>query len=215
MTLTRRTRRHLLVLLVCLIVPGVLGTAFAVLHNFLSSQPGPPPKVVQEIHLIRPPPPPPDLPPPPPPPPEEKVNVPDPQQPDPTPSDQPPPAQQLGLDTEGGAGSDAFGLIGNKGGREITATGGSAYTWYAGLLKDQILNELNDDQQVRSGNYRITLRAWVRPDGSVERMEVLKGSGDIKLDREIATDLAHIKRIPQPPPSGMPDAISFEVVARG
>jgi protein TonB len=170
--------------------------------------------VVQQIQLIRPPPPPPP-PPETPPPPEEKVSITDPQKPDPTPSKDPPPSQNLGLDTEGGAGSDAFGLVGNRGGRDITATGGSAFAWYAGLLKDEILNQLNDDKNVRSGNYRVTVRAWVREDGTVDRMEIIEGSGDSTRDRAIETDLGRVKSVPQARPSGMPNVISFEVVARG
>lgn len=214
---TRRKRRHYTpAILVGLVVVGVGGGAVALVSSFLNSAPTPPPKIVEQIQLIRPPPPPPDQPPPPPPPPEEKVDVPQPEkQPDPTPSNEPPPSTQLGLDAEGGAGSDAFGLIGNKGGRDITASGGSAYAWYAGLLKDEILNELNDDQKVRSGKYRLTLRAWLRQDGSIARVKILQGSGDPDRDREIEADLAHIKRLPQSPPSGMPDVVSFEVMARG
>ena len=115
-------------------------------------------KVVQEVHLIRPPPPPPDEPPPPPPPPEEKVNVPDPQEKpeEPTPSNDPPPSQNLGLDAEGGAGGDAFGLVGNKGGRDLVGSGpgGSVFQWYAGLLKNEILEQLSSNRKVRNGNFK-------------------------------------------------------------
>jgi periplasmic protein TonB len=190
--------------------------AFALIRNLVNSKPPPPKQVVQEIQLIRPPPPPPDVPPPPPPPPEEKIDIPNPQQqPDPTPSNQPPPSANLGLDTEGGAGGDAFGLVGNRGGRDITATGGSAFVWYANQLKDAILNELSEDKHVRAGNYRVAVRAWVNEDGSVRRMEIVRGSGDAGRDQAIELDLQRVKRLPQARPTGMPDVINFEVVARG
>ncbi len=191
--------------------------AFALIRSFVVDGTPQPKLVVEQIHLIRPPPPPPPPDTPPPPPPlEEKVNIPDPhQEPDPTPSNEPPPAANLGLDAEGGAGGDAFGLVGNKGGREITATGGSAFAWYAGLLRDQILNELNLDKNVRSGNYRVMLRAWLGEDGAVERMEILHGSGDANRDRAIEMDLQHVKRLPQARPTGMPSVVSFEIVAHG
>jgi protein TonB len=211
-------RKHLPMLIVvsCTTVVGV--GAFALVRHFIVDSAPQPKQVVEQIQLIRPPPPPPPPPdvPPPPPPPEEKVNFQDPkQQPDPTPSNDPPPAANLGLDAEGGAGGDAFGLLGNKGGREITASGGSAFAWYAGLLRDEILSELNLDKNVRTGNYRVTLRAWLGEDGSVERMEILRGSGDADRDRAIEVDLRHVKRLPQARPSGMPGVISFEIVARG
>ena len=154
--------------------------------------------------------------PPPPPPPPDKQDIPDPQQqPDPTPSKEPAPSQNLGLDTEGGAGGDAFGLVGNKGGRDITATGGSAFAWYAGLLKDQIQSLLNGDEHVRSGQFRVSLRVWVAEDGSVRRVEIMHGSGSADRDRAIETDLQQLKRLSQAPPAGMPDVISLEVRAQG
>ncbi len=215
-TVRRRKSRNRLPMVIVSSCVGVVGMgAFALVHSFVTSGALPSKPVVQQIQLIRPPPPPPETPPPPPPP-DEKVTVQDPQQkPDPTPSNDPPPSQQLGLDTDGGAGGDAFGLVGNKGGRDITASGGSAFAWYAGLLKDQILSELSQDKNVRSGNYRLSLRAWLGDDGSIKRMEILHGSGDTDRDRVIEGDLQHLKRIPQARPTGMPDVISFEVVARG
>lgn len=210
-------RKHLPTLIVGLCTTTVGVGAFAVIRNFVTDGTPQPKQVVEQIHLIRPPPPPPppDQPPPPPPP-EEKVNIPDPRQPpDPTPSNDPPPAANLGLDAEGGAGGDAFGLVGNKGGRDITASGGSAFAWYAGLLRDEILNELNQDKTIRTGQYRVTLRAWLKDDGSVARMEILHGSGDAERDRAIEGALQHVKRVSQARPTGMPDVISFEIVARG
>ena len=211
-----RKRSRLPLIIICLSVAGTGAGAYALIRNIINTAPPPPQPVVQEIHIIRPPPPPPDQPPPPPPPPQEKVEIPQPQQqPDPTPTNQPPPSPNLGLDTAGGAGSDAFGLVGNPGGRDITATGGSAFAWYAGLVKDQIQSVLNSDKHVRTGAYRVALRVWVGEDGSVERVQILRGSGDPERDRAIEEDLHQIKRLSQARPAGMPDAISLEVRAQG
>ena len=84
---------------------------------------------------------PPETEPPPPPPPEEKVDLAEPE-PEPQPSNDPPPGEQLGLDAEGAAGADGFGLAARPGGRDLLASGGSAYAWYAGLLKSEILDRL-------------------------------------------------------------------------
>jgi protein TonB len=210
-----RKRSNLPLIIVGLGVTGIGIGAFAVIRNFVLGAPAQPKQVVQEIHLIRPPPPPPDQPPPPPPE-EEKVAIQDPhQQPDPTPSNEPPPSANLGLDTEGGAGGDAFGLVGNKGGREITASGGNAFMWYANKLKDAILSELTDDKNVRTGNYKVTVHARVNEDGSLQVMEIVHGSGDVKRDRAIENDLRHLTRLGEARPAGMPADITFEVVARG
>src|SRR5215470_7935612 len=127
-------RRYLVVIALGLVVSGLGAGAVALVRGFLNSAPPQSKKVVQEIHVIRPPPPPPDLPPPPPPPPEEEVKLKEPP-PEPTPTNDPPPGEQLGLDAQGAAGSDGFGLAARPGGRDLLASGNSAYVWYAGVLK--------------------------------------------------------------------------------
>jgi protein TonB len=185
-------------------------------RNTLSGGAPPVKKVVQEIHVIRPPPPPPDTPPPPPPPPEEKVEIPDPQdKPDPTPSKDPPAGEKLGLDAEGTAGGDAFGLLGNKGGRELVGTGGSAFAWYAGLLKNQILDALDSEKKARSGGYSVVVRVWVRDDGSIERVNIVQSSGDRERDQVIEAALSRMGRLSQAPPADMPEPISLRIVSRG
>jgi protein TonB len=207
-------RRHVVASIFTTVLVGVGGGLFLLVRTFLLSAPAPAPKLIEEVHLIRPPPPP-DTPPPPPPP-EEKVDVQQPtEQPDPTPTDEPPPSQQLGLDAEGGAGSDAFGLLGNKGGREITASGGSAISWYAGLLKNEITEQLTSDKEVRSGQYAVTVRVWVRPDGSIDSVRIVQGSGDRVRDRAIENALNRITRLSQAPPPDMPEPINLRIVSHG
>ena len=188
------------------------GAIFAVRH-FLSTAPPAQKKVVQEIQVIRPPPPPPDLPPPPPPPPEEEVKLNEPP-PDPTPNNEPPPGEQLGLDTQGGAGGDGFGLVGRPGGRDLLATGGSAYAWYAGLLKNEILDRLQDDKDARKGSYTVMVRVWVKRDGAIERVALTQSSGDRDRDRAIEQALNRITHIAQAPPADMPQPVSLRIVSR-
>jgi len=212
----RRKRRQLTLALLGLSVTLVGAGTFALMRNFLKSPAGTPEKVVQEIYLIRPPPPPPDLPPPPPPPPEEKVDVHEQEQkPDPTPSNEPPPGEQLGLDADGTAGGDAFGLVGNKGGRELLGQGGSAYVWYAGLVKNQILEQLNTEKQAHRGEYSLMVRVWVRNDGSIDRVRVVEGSGNRERDAAIEAALTRMGRLSQAPPADMPEPINLRIVSRG
>lgn len=212
----RRRFRYLPVILFA-IVASVLGVvAVSYIRGLASGGPPSAKKVVQEIHVIRPPPPPPDLPPPPPPPPEEKVNVPDPQnKPDPTPSNEPPPSEHLGLDAEGGAGGDEFGLVGNKGGRDLVGGGGgSAFAWYAGLLKNEIVDKLQSENSVRSGGYTVMVRVWVRPDGTIDRVNIAQSSGDRHRDQMIEAALSRITRLSQAPPADMPEPINLRIVSR-
>ena len=207
--------RYLPLIALAIVVLLAGGGVFWMVRSFLNAAPPPTKKVVQEIHVIRPPPPPPDTPPPPPPPPEEKVDVHEPNpEPDPTPSNEPPPSEQLGLDAEGGAGGDAFGLVGHKGGRDLLASGGSAFTWYAGLLKTEILDRLQDDKDARKGSYSAVVNIWVRADGTVERVHLAQSSGDKARDKAIETALSHITRLSQAPPADMPQPISLRIVSR-
>jgi protein TonB len=112
--------------------------------------------------------------------------------PDPAQSNDPPPGQQLGLDADGSAGGDAFGLLANKGGRDLLSSGGSAYAWYAGLLKSEILDQLNAEKRVRSGEYSVIVRVWVRNDGSVDHIRIVQSSGSRERDQAIESALARI-----------------------
>jgi TonB family protein len=192
---------------------ALIGTgAYALLRSFLRGGSPHPQQVVQQIQLIRPPPPPPNLPPPPPPPPEVKVHIPTPEK-QPAPTDHPPPAQNLGLDAKGGAGSDAFGLQGRPGGQDIIGEGGSAFTWYAGLLKDEIVNQLGAQPNSRSDSYTVVVSVWVGDDGTIQRVEIAKSSGDPQRDQSIQTALTRLGRLSQPPPADMPEPITLRIVS--
>jgi protein TonB len=199
-----------------LIALGITAVGFGtvmMVRSFLSSEPPAAKKLVQEIKIIRPPPPE-ALPPPPPPPPEEEVDLKEPEQaPDPVASNDPPPGD-LGLDADGTAGGDSFGLVGRKGGRDLLGTGGSAFSWYAGLLKGEILDELQRVKSARSGAYAVSVKVWVRADGSVERIRLAQSTGDRNRDRDIEDALSRIGRVSQSPPADMPQPVSLRIVSR-
>jgi len=191
-----------------------LGVSLVVfMQSYFSKDTSPARKVVQEVRIIRPPPPPPDLKPPPPPPPEEKSDVPEPE-PDPVASNDPPPGEQLGVDAVGTGAGDGFGLVGRPGGRDLLASGGSAFTWYAGLLKDEILGELDRRDEIRGGSYSVVVRLWVGTDGTVQRVVLASSSGDRERDRAIENVLSKMGRISRSPPSDMPQPISLRIVSR-
>lgn len=205
--------RNLPILVLGLMVMLIGSGAFALLRGFLRGGSAHPQQVVQQIQLIRPPPPPPNLPPPPPPPPEEKVHIPTPQKtPQPTPDHQPPP-QQLGLDAKGGAGSDAFGLAARPGGQDIIGGGASAFVWYAGLLKDQILNQLGAQPEVRAAAYSVVVSVWIADDGTIQRVRIAQSSGDERRDHSIEEALARLGRLSQPPPADMPEPVTLRIVS--
>jgi hypothetical protein len=214
----KRKRHPYVPILLGALVVVVFVAGLLLVRSFLSGGQPQQPKIVQEVHLIRPPPPPPpEEKPPPPPPPEEKVVTPEPQQkPDPTPANDPPPSEHLGIDAEGGAGGDAFGLVGNKGGRDLLGgSGGSAIAWYSGILKSAVLEQLSADKELRSGNYKLVVRFWLRSDGSIDRLVIVQGSGDSNRDRMIEAQLSRMTRLPNAPPAGFPMPATLTVVSHG
>jgi periplasmic protein TonB len=171
-------------------------------------------QVAQIVKLIRPPPPPPEQPPPPPPP-EEKIEEPLPQEtPEDTPPDEASPAEQLGLDAEGVAGSDGFGLAARKGGRELGLGGGAIFGWYTGRLKDAIQDMLSEDERIRRKKYQVTVSVWVGSNGKVERIKLNSTSGDADVDNAIEHRLEQALRVQEPPPLEMPQPVTLRIVSR-
>lgn len=172
---------------------------------------GPKRQVAQVVKIVRPPPPP-DEPPPPPPP--EKVDEPLPQDtPEPAPSDDSP-AEQLGLDADGSAGGDGFGLAARKGGRDLVGSG-NAFGWYTSLLKDTILDSLSENEKVRRGSYQVTVRVWLTGEGKVERIKLAGTSGNRDLDQAIEQALTRVSRVREAPPLEMPQPVTLRIVSRG
>ena len=184
------------------------------IRSFMQAKPDQPQRqVAQVVQIVRPPPPPEQ--PPPPPPPEEEIEEPLPQD---TPEDAPPdeasPAESLGLDAEGVAGSDGFGLAARKGGREI-GLGGSAFGWYTTMLKDSILDVLSEDERVRTGSYQITVRVWLGKSGEIERIRLASTSGNRDLDSAIEAALQRMGKVREAPPLEMPQPVTLRIVSRG
>lgn len=170
-------------------------------------------QMVQTVKLIRPPPPPPEQPPPPPP--EERIEEPLPQEtPEEAPPDEAAPSEQLGLDAEGVAGSDGFGLAARKGGREL-GLGGAAFAWYTTMLKDSILDVLSGDERIRRGSYQVTVRVWLTNAGEVERIKLESTSGNRELDAAIEHALEKMGRVREAPPLEMPQPVTLRIVSRG
>jgi protein TonB len=191
------------------------GAAVYFIKQFID-QPAPQPKqVVQQVRLIRPPPPPPETEPPPPPPEvEEEVDVPDPQPTPDAPSDEPPPGELLGLDADGVAGADGFGLAARRGGRSLLASGGDRFAWYAGMLKEDLLSFLADQRDLRSRAYAINVRLWLDGQGAVTRVALAGSTGDRALDRQLETLLASMDRVGEAPPADLPQPVQVRIVSR-
>jgi protein TonB len=195
------------------IVAIVVAVLIWMVHSMLQQKKDSPQRqVAQIVKLVRPPPPPPE--PPPPPPPEEKIEEPLQQEtPEPTPSDESSPAERLGIDAEGVAGGDGFGLAARRGGSDLVGGGRAMFAWYTGRLKDAILNLLSDDERIRKGKYQVTVRVWVGTDGKVERVKLQSSSGSGDLDAAIENVLQKLDRMEQPPLE-MPQPVTLRIVSK-
>ncbi|MDD5125006.1 TonB C-terminal domain-containing protein [Methylovulum sp.] len=174
---------------------------------------------VQKITLTKPPPPPP-----PPPkvekPPEPEVENKIDQAPEPEPEEMPdvadePPPGDLGLDAEGSAGSDGFGLAARKGGKGLLGGGGNdPYAWYGGIIKNDILDILSEHEELRRKGYTAIIKLWVDIDGSIKRFELAKGSNDSEIDELINQLLNRYKKVNEPLPPGMEQPIKLRITSR-
>jgi len=222
-----RVIRYGLTALAALLAIGVL----ALLVRGLMKPSAPTKKqVVQQIQLVRPPPPPPPKEQPKPPeikPREEvKVNEPPPPTPQAQPANnEPPPAAALGVDAQGGAGGDNFGLVGRPGGRDITTLGKDgggvgggvsrlAFASYTNLLQQRIQDEISRNQQLRSGDYRAVVRVWLTREGAIQRVEMVGSSGDPERDQLIRSSLASMAPLREPPPENMPQPVRLRITSR-
>jgi TonB family protein len=195
------------------------------LYFFIQSiqglKPAPPPRI-QEISVVQPPPPPPPPPPPeePPPPPEPEVQEPEPEpEPEekaPEPEPEAPPAPDLGVDAEGGVGSDGFGLVGRKGGRGlIGGTGtGTLAGWYTGVLQRDLQAFLEGQEGLRRKQYSVVVRLWLAEDGRVERSKLDSSSGDPNIDASIEKALNSGFRVSERPPEPKYQAVKIRLTSR-
>jgi len=140
----------------------------------------------------------------------------------------PAPQGPLGVEGEGGAGSDAFGLMGRgKGGRDITSLGtGPAgtiggdrdrasvmrkYGGYYRLVQDEMQRAVNKQLEGKSAipKGRLEILVWVSIDdrGAVSEYRITRSSGNEAMD-EAVKEYLNYARIQTPPP-GMPRDMSI------
>lgn len=182
---------------------------------------------VQMVHLLKPPPPPKieEKPPEP----EikkemkkEEIIEPEVKAPQPKQDNSPPPGKNLGVDAEGGAGSDGFGLVGNKGGAALIGGGGGSlmgkYAWYTQMIQDQIKRDLLQRLQQKGGIPKGKIQAVVKivmnDKGNIVKYQILDSSGN-KLVEEAVSETLSRATISRPPPEGMPLKMSLKISAQG
>lgn len=153
----------------------------------------------------------------------------------PSPTDQPqnndndptPAGDKLGLDADGQAGSDGFGLVGKKGGRSITAGGGgglgrrsllSQFGWYTHIVETEIrkkvMKHLDENGGIPKGKLQAIVHVNVNSAGEIVEYQIIGSSGNNRVDEAIRKSIGRIK-ISEPPPDGMPRKMSIKITSQG
>ena len=200
------------------LMPAVMVTAALILavsgviwlKNYIAQDTTTQKKIVQQITLITPPPPPKIDEPPPEPEPEE--NIPEPEEVlDQTPEPVESAAADLGVDADGSGAGDGFGLIGKKGGRGLLD--GSPFAWYEGLMASELQDVLAKVEGLKSKEYNFRIKLKIGFDGKVERIEMIRSTGDKEKDKLLLTALSSFTRFSQMPPGKMPNVVDLRIIS--
>ncbi|MBQ0719281.1 MAG: energy transducer TonB [Gammaproteobacteria bacterium] len=214
----KRWQKMLPVVGVVIISAIVIYLLFLLMRS-ADDNPRSPKKKAQMINVLPPPPPPP---PPPqeeePPPEDEEIELedePEPEEmPDDAAADEAPAGEELGLDADGTAGSDAFGLLAKKGGRGLLA-GGNPFAWYSTIIEQDVLDYLSDIPAIRKkGAYRTRVDIWFDADGNITAAKIIESTDDKALDSAIEQAVMALGSISKKPPPEMNKRVSIEIIAR-
>jgi protein TonB len=199
---------------------GVFGLTLLLLfvwfvRSMMAGKIGKPARQVQVVQIIRPPPPPPDQPPPPPPPEKTPVALPK-DQPEPEPDNTPAPVNQaLGLDAEGSAGGDEFGLAARRGGSDLLGgTGSAPFAWYQNRITDAVRERLASVECAKSAKGSLSIHLLMDADGRFKQVQLATTTSNRRTDQCIESALTTMPRMTDPLPVGMPEQVNIKVVAK-
>jgi TonB family protein len=148
-----------------------------------------------------------------------------------SPQDNTPPGADLGVEGEGGAGSDGFGLVGKgKGGRSLIGGGGSGtgsgsrlslmakYGWYTRKIQDEIRahvkKRLDQDGGFPKGKYQTLVKITLDPKGAIIDFRIVGPSGNERIDNAIRETIGSV-RMSETPPEGMPSGMTIKISSQG
>lgn len=197
---------------------ALVAAVVAIIHGFLADAGTHRKPSLRIIAVLRPPPPPP---PPTPKPPEPEMKKEEVKLPESTPEEAPKPAdneppagKDLGVDADGSAGSDGFGLVGRKGGRDLLA-GGGRFAFYTMIIQQQLQDELAKNKKLKSGDYRAIVKIWLAPDGKIKRFELAGSTGNSETDKLLKLSLTDMPAFRTPPPEDLPQPVRLRITSRG
>lgn len=137
------------------------------------------------------------------------------------------PDNQLGVDADGEGAGDGFGLLGKRGGQDITTIGtagdgtGSGTTGvqrfnfgiYGGMVRQRLQNELMGHVALRERDYVTVVLLWISDRGRIERVDLQRGSGYAEVDSALRQAFAGMPVLPEPP-VGLPQPLKIRITSR-
>lgn len=203
---------RLLPTLITVIALGVTIVLFFMLKNWISSSETVPHKKNHIVKIFAPPPPPPvQEEQPPEPEVEEELDAPEEEIADDVAEESEPAGADLGIDADGAAGTDGFGLIGRKGGRGLLD--GSPFAYYEGLMVSEIQDVLAEIADLRSDEYKFRIKITVAFDGTVESIKLIKSTGNKEKDKLLLSALRRFNKFSQMPPGKMPPVVDLRITS--
>lgn len=135
---------------------------------------------------------------------------------------------RLSLAAEGEGAGDAFNLAGNPGGKGLLSGGGlgdgigdglgdgsdsgSRFGWYYARLAGEIEAAFRKNKALSSAAARVELRVWADPDGRISRIQLIRSTGDARLDEAIQSAVG--LKLSEPPPRDIPMPMIARLTAR-
>jgi protein TonB len=86
---------------------------------------------------------------------------------------------------------------------------------FAGRLQRHLQDQLSRNRKLKESDYRVTVRVWLRRDGSVEKADLAQSTGNNGLDELLREALLQVAAMREAPPENMPQPIRIRVTARG
>jgi hypothetical protein len=155
---------------------------------------------------------------------EPQEEAPQPDALDDAPVDDLPPGDELGLDADGSAGADGFGLRANKGGRSLIggaygeATLLRKYAWYTRIMQEELRKKVNQHMKnnggVPDGSLTALIVVTLDDTGHITRLKIGRPSGNDTMDAAVKSSLMLVK-ISEPPPKGMPRTVELKISSKG
>ena len=195
--------------LAVLVITGILFGAYW-LKNQYAGDDAPKKKQIQQITVV--------TPPPPPPPPPPKMQEPEVEEPQPIeePVDEAlpdqgedaPAGEELGVDADGSAGSDGFGLRAKKGGRGLLGGGG-----YYANVKQELNEYLLKHPKLKYMEYVAVITLWIGDDGTFDRYDIKLQSGDAEAEAMLNEAIADMRRVSKPRPFEVGNRVSLRLTS--